>query len=138
MLDRGRIVSNSLGLIGGAAGGVFGYVLFQWLLRQGLYGLILPGGMLGLGCGLLARHESRARGIVCGLAAVLIGLFTEFSFFKFNADPSFGYFLTHLGSLKPVTLLMIAVGGLVAYSLGKSAGFGRPIAAEISEKQERT
>src|SRR5947209_5671658 len=44
MLDRARVISNILGLIGATAGGVFGHVLFWWIARQGFYALILPGG----------------------------------------------------------------------------------------------
>ncbi len=83
MPDRASIVSNTLGLIGAAAGGVFGYVLFMWISRQGFYALIVPGGMLGLGCGLLARHPSMARGIVCGVAGLGLGLYTEWKFRPF-------------------------------------------------------
>src|SRR5947199_207594 len=83
MADRTRIISNVLGLIGAAAGGVFGHLLFWWIVRQGFYALILPGGMLGLGCGLLARHPSRARGVVCGVAGLALGLFTDWTFEKF-------------------------------------------------------
>ena len=35
---RNPIVSNSLGLVGGAIGGRVGYLLFMWITRQGFYG----------------------------------------------------------------------------------------------------
>ncbi|MCA1685150.1 MAG: hypothetical protein LC745_04035 [Planctomycetia bacterium] len=127
MPDRARIISNVLGLIGAAAGGVFGHVLFQWIARQGFYALIVPGGMLGLGCGLLARHPSWPRGVVCGLSAVVLGFYSEWSNWPFNADDRFSYFLAHVSDLKPVTLLMVTVGALIAFWLGKDAGYGRPL-----------
>jgi hypothetical protein len=130
MADQTRIISNVLGLIGAAAGGVFGYVVFHWIARQGFYALIVPGGMLGLGCNLLARHPSWPRGVACSLAALVLGFYTEWSFMPFNADGTFSYFLTHAYQLKPITLVMIAAGGLLAYWLGKDAGYGRPVPAD--------
>ncbi len=117
------VISNALGLIGAIAGGVLGFYTFQWLLGQSFYGLIIPGAFLGLGCSLLARHPSRARGIVCALAALGLGLYTEWHFFPFAADDSFSYFVKNLGSLKPVTIFMSAVGALVAFWLGSDSGF---------------
>ncbi len=127
MPDRSRIVSNVLGLIGAAAGGVFGYVLFHWIARQGFYALVVPGGMLGLGCGLLARHPSTARGVVCGLAALVLGFYAEWSLFPFVADKHFSYLLAHFAELKPVTLVMVGLGALVAYVLARNGSYGRPV-----------
>lgn len=120
-----RIISNVLGLIGAAAGGVFGYVVFWWFVRHGFYAMMVPSGMLGLGCGLLARHRSQARGVVCGLAALGLGLYTDWTFEKFPADGSFGYFLRHIHQLDLVSQLMIGVGALIAYWLGRDGGYGR-------------
>ena len=39
------------GLIGGAVGGLVGYFLVGWVSRQGFYAMILPGALVGLGCG---------------------------------------------------------------------------------------
>ncbi len=61
-------------------GGTVGYLAFAWLLTQGFYGLVLPGGMLGLGAG-IPRNNSRAVAIVCGLLALGLGLYTEWRFF---------------------------------------------------------
>ncbi len=121
-----RVVSTILGLIGGVVGGVVGYFAFFWIARQGFYGLMIPGALIGLGCGLLARHHSLARGVVCGLAAVALGLYTEWKFAPFRADQSFGYLLAHIPELKPITLIMIVVGGLLAFWLGKDASFAGP------------
>jgi hypothetical protein len=117
------LISNLLGLVGAIAGGVLGFYTFQWLLGQGFYGLIIPGAFLGLGCSLVARHPSRARGIVCAIAALALGLYTEWRFFPFAADESLSYFLKNLSNLKPVTILMIAVAAFVAFWLGGDAGF---------------
>ena len=46
-----------LTLCGAVAGGILGYFAFGWLLGQGFYALMLPGGLLGLGAG-LAKNRS--------------------------------------------------------------------------------
>jgi hypothetical protein len=118
-----RVVSTILGLVGGVVGGVVGYFAFFWITRQGFYGLMIPGALLGLGCGLLARHPSWGRGVACGLAALALGLYTEWKFAPFIADKSFGYLLAHIPQLKPITLVMIGVGALIAFWMGKDSGF---------------
>jgi hypothetical protein len=117
-----EITSNILGLMGAAAGGVLGYYTFQWLLGYSLYGMMIPGGFLGLGCGLLARHASQLRGLLCAILALCLGVFMEWKFFPFVADGSLGYFLRNIASVSPVSLAMIAAGGFFAYWLGRDAG----------------
>jgi hypothetical protein len=120
-----KITSCLLGLVGGVAGGVLGYYTFVWIVHQGFYGLMIPGALLGLGCGLLSQHHSAIRGLVCAAAAVGLGLFSEWKTFPFIADSSFGYFMNHVHELKPLTLIMTALGACFAYWLGKDAGFRR-------------
>jgi hypothetical protein len=121
-----RLISTTLGVIGGIVGGVSGFVLFFWIANQGLYALVLPGAAVGMGCGLLARHRSVARGIACALGALGLGLYTEWKFMPFVADDRFPYMVLHFYSLKPITLIMIALGAALAYYLGKDAGFLAP------------
>ena len=45
------MVSNLLGLGGAVIGGVVGYAGFRFAWSRGFYAMILPGGLLGLGCG---------------------------------------------------------------------------------------
>ena len=106
--------ANLLVLGGALAGGVLGYFAFFWVADQGFYGLILPGALMGLGAG-LAKHRSVPLAIACGLSAVALGLFTEWRFAPFRKDDSLAYFLLHAWELKPITLLMIAVGGAIAF-----------------------
>ena len=42
MPDRSIVLSNLLGAIGAAIGGVLGYFVFFWIAGQGFYALILP------------------------------------------------------------------------------------------------
>ena len=101
-------------LCGALAGGILGYFAFFWIASQGFYALILPGGLLGLGAG-IAKSRSILLAVACGLAAVALGLFTEWRFAPFVKDDSFGYFLLHAWELKPVTLVMIALGGVIGF-----------------------
>lgn len=118
------VVSNLLGLVGAVLGGVAGFFTFQWLLGQGFYGLAIPAAFAGLGCGLLAQHRSLARGVVCGLGGLGLSLFTEWWFHDRSLnDGSFGSMLANLRNESPVTLLMIAIGTLIAFWVGQDAGF---------------
>jgi hypothetical protein len=118
------VISNLLGLVGAAIGGVLGFYTFGWLEHHGFYGLAIPGSFLGLGCGLLAQHRSPVRGVVCALAAFALSIFTEWKFHHFLEDPSFTFMLRHVQDLSPVTLLMTAIATIVAFWVGQDAGFG--------------
>jgi len=117
------LISNLLGLIGGAVGGVLGFYTFGWLEGHGFYGLAIPGAFLGLGCGLVAQHRSRPRGVACAVAALLLSIYAEWKYHPFLADGSLTYMLRHLNELSPVTLLMMTIGAGVAYWVGQDAGF---------------
>lgn len=101
-------------LCGAVIGGVVGFFAFIWLARQGFYALVLPGGLIGVGAG-IAKNRSIAVAVICGLAALLLGLYTEYRFFPFKVDETLSYFVTHLHQLKPVTWLMIAVGSAIGF-----------------------
>lgn len=107
------------GLVGGLAGGALGYFAFFLLARQGIYAMVLPGALLGLGCGFLSGIESNVLGIVCGLLAVMLGCFTEWQFAPFAADGRLAYFIQNVHNLSTATLIMISVGGLCGYWFGK-------------------
>lgn len=120
-----QVVGVMLEIVGGIAGAVLGYFLFGWVVGQGYYAPMVPGALLGLGCGLLASKPSNRRGVVCALAAVLLGLYTEWAYFPFSADRGLGYFVRHVGDLKSISLVLIAVGAAIAFYLAKDAGFSR-------------
>ena len=106
------------GLIGAAVGGAIGYYLYVWGIHQSLKAGVVPGAMVGLGGGLLSARPSRVRGVVCGLAALGLGLFAEWKNFPFVADDGLGYFLGHVHQLQPLTLIMIALGTFVGFRWG--------------------
>src|SRR5215471_7355985 len=109
-----RLETSALTLAAAAVGGAVGYFAFMWLASMGLYGLILPGGLLGLAAGTF-KNRSIAVAVVCSLAALLLGLFAEWKSFPFKADDSFGYFLSHFYELQPMTLVMIALGAVIGF-----------------------
>lgn len=112
-----------LALIGAVVGGFIGYVIFNWLIGQGYYGLMIPGAFLGLGCSLFATRRSMVRGLLCGFAALGLGLFCEWKRFPFAADESFGYMVKHLGDKGQVTIIMLVVGSLLSFWIGKDSGY---------------
>ncbi len=113
-----------LGVVGGIVGGAIGYFAFFLIARQGFYAIVLPGALLGLGCGFLSGIQSNALGVVCGLVALLLGFFTEWRFAPFIVDDSFAYFITHVHDLKSITLIMIALGGFCGFWFGKGRAGG--------------
>lgn len=130
-IEGHRSASIPLALLGAGLGGLVGYFAFGWLARQGLYAVALPGALLGAGFGLLFRRRSIPLSVCCGVAALALGIFSEWSYFPFIADQSFGYFLAHLHLLPPIKLLMLILGGVFGYwfSLGRrreATGDGPP------------
>ena len=108
-----------LGLAGAIGGGALGYFAFHFLARDGLYAMVLPGALLGLGCGALSGGKSTALGVVCGSLALVLGIVLEWQLAPFVADDSFPYFVTHIHELTTSTLVMIALGGLFGFWFGK-------------------
>ena len=113
-----------LGIVGGIVGGAIGYFAFSLIASQGFYAIVLPGALLGLGCGFLSGITSNALGVVCGLVALLLGFFAEWRFAPFIVDDSFVYFITHVHNLKSITLIMIVAGGLFGFWFGKGRAPG--------------
>lgn len=116
------LLSWLLGLVGAVIGGVAGYFVFGWILRYGLYAPLIPGAFLGAGCGLLARQHSFLRGLLCGLAGLALGVYTEWKYMPFVKDGSFTFFIQHM---TPVTMLLQALGGFLAYWFGRERLWGR-------------
>ena len=119
-----RLACVLRGVAGGVAGGIVGYFVFLWLWKQGFYGLMIPGALIGLGCSLLAGDRSVARGIMAAVAAGALSLYAEWKVVTFVADGSFSYMVLHFYEKPPVTLLMFAGGIILAYWIGKDSTFG--------------
>jgi hypothetical protein len=117
------VIANVRGVLGAVAGGAIGFYTFYWLYHQGFYGLVLPGALLGLGCGLAAGQPSLARGIICGLAALPFALFSDWRT-RFGDQPLLSY-LHDISALENVPRIMVVLGGLIAFWMAKEAGFSR-------------
>src|SRR5258707_709641 len=98
-----------LAFTGALIGGVAGHFAFFWIVRQGFYGLILPGGWWGLGAGILPSRSVWLCALF-GAMALALGLFTEWRFEPLIKDGSLHFFLAHAYQLRPLTLLMIGAG----------------------------
>jgi|KBSSwiStaDraftv2_1062776.scaffolds.fasta_scaffold1203479_2 hypothetical protein len=124
----GTIINTARGLLGAVLGGAAGYFATGWLARQGFYAMALPGASIGLGAGLLVTKRCPGVAIVCGILALALGVFTEWSNFPFvrnarlGSDPSLGYFLRHLGNLRPLTLILIGLGTVAGYWFALGVG----------------
>jgi hypothetical protein len=108
-----------LGALGGLIGGVAGYFIVGWLLRWGFYGMMIPGAALGLGVGWCSGERSAVLGVLAGVAALGLGLYTEWHYFPFKAEPSFSFFLKNVHNLTPVSQIMIVLGAICAYWFGQ-------------------
>jgi hypothetical protein len=107
------------GIGGGIVGGVIGYFTVRWLAGQGMYGMMIPGALIGLGAAVAARGRSLLLGLLCAVAAVAAAIFIEWAVFPFMKDKSFSFFITHLNHLKPMTMIMIGLGAVFAFWLGQ-------------------
>ena len=104
---------NMLVLAGAAIGGTLGYFVFFWVLRQGLYGLVIPGGLLGFGAAWV-RGGSTFMAVICGVAGLALSLFCRW---RAGVYESFGEMLRSLPQTAAIILLMIAAGAFIAFWL---------------------
>jgi hypothetical protein len=102
------------GIAGAVVGGMVGWGVFHFLVGQGLYGLVLPGALIGLACGATSGGVSNINAALCAVGGLVVGLLLEWAYFPFEADQSLGYFLRNLGDLRGMTWLMIAIGAVFA------------------------
>ncbi len=120
--EKFDLVAHARGLLGLVIGGVVGLLIFQWMVKQGFYGLAIPGAVMGLGCGYASRIHSPLLAALCGISAFFLTAYAEWKSFPFIDDESFTYFLSHLHLLKGMTLIMFGLGIVFATWFG----LGRP------------
>ena len=94
-------------------------IVFRWLARRGLYGMMIPGALLGLGAGLAARGRSLSLGVLCAVGAMALAFVAEWMMFPFVKDKSLPFFLAHLHELPASTLIMIGLGAVFAFWFGQ-------------------
>lgn len=112
------VTGTILGLLGAAAGGAVGFAGVGWLAREGFYAIILPGALIGLGCGLMLGRRSILMGVVCAVAALVATLAAEWHYFPFVADHGLAYFLAHVHRLSRLTLILMAAGTFFGFWFG--------------------
>lgn len=117
-----QLISTVLAIVGAVVGGALGYWAFFWFWSYGFHALVLPGALLGFGAGLLAQHRSMARGVICGIAALGLTVYTASRVWKLPDGDTFSYFVTHYHQLSAPTLLMTAVGTVLGFWMGKDSG----------------
>jgi hypothetical protein len=118
------------------AGGLAGHFAFLWIARQGFYAIILPGALIGFAGGWFVQRQTMGFGlvfgIVCALLALIAGIISEWRLRPFVADNSFGYFITHLQQLRPITLIMIAIGAVFAFWFAATGRRRAPVGEPVS------
>jgi hypothetical protein len=132
VIPRSHVIAILRGLAGAVVGGAIGYFAFAFLLKQGLYSLVLPGFLMGMACGWASGRKSQPLGIACAVTALALSLLAEWQCRPFAADPSLGFFITHLHWLRPVTWLMLVLGVVTAYwfGVGRDSVRARPSATD--------
>ena len=118
--ERRAGTSTTLAAVGGIVGVIAGYVAFRLVLKVGLYGLVLPGALAGVGCAMLGRRPSTAQGVVGGVLGLLGGILAEWHVAPFLVDDSLGYFLAHLGNVRTPSQIMIAAGAILGFLFARS------------------
>lgn len=108
------MTGNVVTLASAVLGAVAGYFLFRWLLSEGFYALVLPGAIAGIAAG-FAHCRARWVPVACAAIAIAAGLTAEFLTAPFQVDPSVNYFLAHVFDLRPLTLVLIALGGVIGF-----------------------
>ena len=116
-------ISWLLGLLGAILGGLAGYFAFMYAKDQGFYAPVLAGGLVGVGCGLLSRHHSMLRGILCGIAGVLLGYYCDYRITILPRYETFADTWSLFPSMGPWTNIMVILGGLVSYWFGQTHYF---------------
>lgn len=103
------------GVVGAILGAVAGYFLFVQLSSMGLYAFVLPGALIGIGCGWLAKTRSIVLMVVCFFLAIVTSTIGEWRSLHFVADPSLWFFVQHVHeSRNGFAIIAIALNAVVA------------------------
>lgn len=114
--DDVNYLKATAGTVGGAAAGA---MLFGFLLRYGIYAMVMPGVLVGLGCGSLAGGRATGLGVSAAVIAFAVSLGLEWHFFPFSKDDSLPYFVRHLSDLTARTWITVTIGTLAAFWFGR-------------------
>ena len=95
-----------------------GVLAFWGLYRGGLYAIMLPGVLAGLGGGYLIKRRVIAVGTFAAIVSLPTMVLTEWWFRPFVKDESLSFFLAHLNHLPRAALLMMLLGVAAAFWFG--------------------
>lgn len=114
-----RSVDYVAATTGTVFGAIAGAAVFGFLLRQGIYAMVIPGTLIGLGCGGFAKGRSTGLGISAAVIAFVVSLGLEWHFRPFVLDDSLSYFLSHLRDLTTMTWITVSLGTFAAFWFGR-------------------
>jgi hypothetical protein len=126
-IKKGLIVTDSkldpLAIVRGATGAILGALagaaLFVGLSKIGLYALIAPGALTGIGAAWLSRVHSPVVGVISLVIGAAATVLSEWSQFPFIADDSLIYFVQNLHKLRSMALILGGIGIIAAFYFGK-------------------
>ena len=110
--------SLPLAIVGTLAGAAIGAWAFSWLLKHGLYAIMLPGILAGLGGGYPLKRRLIFMGAFAAVVGIAAMIFAEWSNRPFAKDESLAFFLAHLHHLKRAAILMMVLGAGAAFWFG--------------------
>ncbi len=115
------------GLLAGAVGGYLGYLAVWWVMTNSAFWVpILPGAFAGLACGQVSPVASRVRGAINGLIGLGLAIYAQWRLFNppFEFDGTFAGYLAHLPKLPTMTLVVLALNGILAAYWGREQRIG--------------
>lgn len=107
------------GIIGAVLGAAIGIYVFFLLYDNGMYGLMIPGALTGLGFGLLSRRTFWSAGLLCAVLGLLVMLWCEWQLAVDFKDQEVGEFIKVIPKLDTSTKVMLALGTLFAFWFGR-------------------
>jgi hypothetical protein len=109
------------GILGGVLGGVLGFFAFEWLLSHGYYALVLPGSLVGMGCGLASGRKVMALGVLSALGALVVGVLTDWNSLAAPNPSLIGHAATLIQPHRhlPGALILVAVAISFYFGMGR-------------------
>ncbi len=108
----GEAMGLPLACLGAVIGAGVGVGVAKMAAGAGFYAVIVVGVMAGVGAMVFSKKGGVGVGVLVGVVAICASLWAEWYCFPFLADGSLGYFVAHVGDLKPFSLLLHGVGAV--------------------------
>jgi hypothetical protein len=110
---------NLIAIAGAIVGGVIGALAFGFFLDRGLYAFAVPGGLAGIGAGIM-NNRARWVPVVCALIALVAGVVAEGVYRPFVKNESFAYFLKHIFEIETIGIVTIVLGTIIGFWIPSS------------------